>query len=38
MNTRASLYQARYGSAEVPVPSTGSHLIYQLLAHRSVRA
>ena len=38
MNTRASLYQARYGSAEVTVPSAGSHLIDQLLAHRSVRA
>ena len=38
MNTRASLYQARYGSAEVKVPSAGSHLIDQLLSHRSVRA
>lgn len=38
MNTRVSLYQARYGSPEVTVPSAGSALIDQLLAHRSVRA
>ena len=38
MNTRVSLYQARYGSPEVTVPNAGSALIDQLLAHRSVRA
>ncbi|MBS0357482.1 MAG: NADPH-dependent oxidoreductase [Proteobacteria bacterium] len=34
----ASLYQARYGSADVAVPSAGSPIIDHLLAHRSVRA
>ena len=38
MTTRASLYQARYGSPDVAVPAAGSTLIDHLLAHRSVRA
>ena len=38
MTTRASLYQARYGSSDVAVPAAGSTLIDHLLAHRSVRA
>lgn len=38
MNNRQSLYQARYGAADVAVPSAGSPIIDHLLAHRSVRA
>ena len=38
MNARASLYQARYGTADTPQPVAGSTLIDHLLAHRSVRA
>ena len=37
MNTRESLYQARYGSSDVAVPATASPIIDHLLAHRSVR-
>lgn len=37
MNSRASLYQARYGSADGVMPSTTSPIIEHLLAHRSVR-
>lgn len=38
MTHRQSLYQARYGAADVAVPSAGSPIIDHLLAHRSVRA
>ena len=38
MNARASLYQARYGSAAAPCPTAASPVIDQLLAHRSVRS
>jgi len=38
MNNRQSLYQARYGAADVAAPSAGSPIIDHLLAHRSVRA
>jgi nitroreductase len=38
MNTRASLYQARYGAPDVAVPAAGSPVIDHLLAHCSVRA
>jgi nitroreductase len=38
MNSPASLYQARYGSADVTVPVATSPVIDHLLAHRSVRS
>ncbi len=38
MTHRQSLYQARYGAADVAVPSAGSPIIDHLLSHRSVRA
>lgn len=38
MNTRTSLYQARYGAADVAVPNAASPIIDHFLAHRSVRA
>ncbi|MCB1914813.1 MAG: nitroreductase family protein [Rhodocyclaceae bacterium] len=38
MNERQSLYQTRYGDADVPVPQATSAVIEHLLSHRSVRA